>query len=377
MFKKPVIFFMIFTVFIMSFINVHAEEAINANAYVLCELNTGEIIDSKNASEAYSAAGTAKLMSYLLFFECLQSGKCKIEDMVQISSEAAKQGGTQVFLDAGKSYPFGDLLQASIMCSANDATVALAEYTFGSEKAFVEAMNARAKELGLTSTFTSATGLDDTKISAQDLALIAAKLAGYSMFFKYSSIWMDIFKHSDGRETQMVNPNKLVKQLANCDGMCTGSSTQAGYCGIFSIKQGGARYLYVIMGAPNSQQRFAAAIDGLNYATANFTVKQITKKDQKVKKNIPVENANIGETDVYALESYAVLLKKGEEATIEKKIEMPEKLSAPIASGDVVGELTVNKDGKQLASIGLYINENIEEKSYISSLITILSDWLR
>ena len=318
-------------------------------------------------------------MSCLLFLESLENKKCNINDLVDISEEAAGQGGTQVFLDAGRSYPFEDLLEAAILCSANDATVALAEKIAGSEAAFVEQMNARAKEFGLSSVFTNATGLDneEQQLCANDLAVIAAEVCKYPLFFQYSSVWMDTFVHTGGRETEMTNSNKLIKQLQNCDGMMTGSSKKAGYCGVFSVKQGGARFICVVLDAPNSAARFTLAKEALGQASANYTVKQIAKENQKVKKNLPVDGGALRETNIYAATDCSLLIKKGEEQGIEKVLNLPESLAAPLSSGQVVGTMDVTVNGQTVKTIDLIVKDEIPAQSFGLAFHSILRDWIR
>lgn len=348
--------------------------ASTAKAYILIEANTRQVIAGERADEQLPVAGLAKLMSYLLFYEALADGKVKATDMVPVSQEAAKKTGTRVFLDSGTQYSFETLLKPAIMCSANDAVCALAEHIFGNEQAFTDAMNARAKELGLGCTFADSTGISaETRMSAQDLATIAAELSKYPAFFQYSSVWLDTFVHESGRETEMTNSNKLIKS-EGFDGMATGSTADSGYSLVASLKNGGARYLCVVIGDTKSDQRFEFARQELNYASATFAVKQIAQRDGKVK-SVPVTGGNVEEVELYAAEDLALLFQKGEEPGVEKKIEVQE-LVAPLKKGQIVGKISVTTGSGKEVSVALCVARDVEQLTYGSTIQRILSNWL-
>ena len=310
---------------------VHAEEQFSstAKAYALIEANTKQIIASERADEKFHAAGLTKLMSYLLFYEALADGKVKSEDSVRVSQEAAKKGGTSVFLDSGASYSFETLLKPAVMCNANDAVTALAEHVGGNEAAFVTMMNERAKELGLSSTFADCTGISpESQTSANDLAVIASELSKYSGFYKYSCIWLETFTHESGRQTEMSNANVLIKNDLY-DGMATGSTPSSGYSAAISAKSGGGRFIAIVIGDKDTSSRFKLAEDLIGYAIASFGVKQIAQQGGKVK-TLPIANGNIKEVGVYAKEDLSILYKKGEEGSISTNVQVDD-LAAPAA----------------------------------------------
>ena len=347
--------------------------ASTAKAYVLMEATTGQIIIENNADEAFHAAGVSKLMSYLLFCEALASGAVKAEDTVKVSADAAKKGGTRVFLDAGSAYSFDTLLKPAIVSSANDATTALAEHIAGTEAAFVEKMNARGNELGLSATFVDATGLSgENKTSAKDLAKIAAELSKYSGFFKHSTEWTYTFTHESGRETEVTNGNTLIKD-GTCDGMATGSTPESGYSVAASAKTGAARFICIVLGDKDSSSRFSFAREAISYATATFGVKQIAQDGAKFK-TVPVESGTKAEVDIVAKADLSILYKKGEEANIGTTVELDE-LVAPLNAGDVVGKIIVNTAEGE-TTIALAVAEDVEQKSFIAGIKRIARIWV-
>lgn len=363
-----------FIVVAMPRITVQAQEfETTAKAYALIEANTRQIIASENGDGKFHAAGLTKLMSYLLFFEALADGKVRAEDSVRVSQEAAKKGGTSVFLDSGTSYSFETLLKPAIMCNANDAVTALAEHVAGSEAAFVELMNARAKELGLSSTFADCTGISsESLVSANDLAVIAAELSKYSGFFKYSAIWLDTFTHESGRETEMSNSNVLIKNEL-CDGMSTGSTPSSGYSAAISAKSGGGRFIAIVIGDKDTGSRFKLAEELIGYAIATFGVKQIAQQGGKVK-TLPVANGDVKEVGVYAKEDLSILYKKGEEGSISTNIQVDD-LVAPLQKGQVVGKIVITAPEGEI-SVALAVDQDVKEQSFGSGWHRLIRGFL-
>lgn len=347
--------------------------ASTAKAYVLLEATTGQVIIENNADEAMHAAGVNKLMSYLLFYEALATGAVKAEDGVKVSADAAKKGGTRVFLDAGSTYSFDTLLKPAIVSSANDATTALAEHIAGTEAAFVEKMNARAGELGLTAKFADATGLaKENSASAKDLAKVAAELSNYSGFFKHSTEWTYTFTHESGRETEVTNANTLIKD-GTCDGMATGSTPESGYSVAASAKTGAARFICIVLGDKDSSSRFSFAREAISYAAATFGVKQIAQEGAKFK-TVPVEGGTQAQVDLIAKADLSILYKKGEEANIGTTVEIDE-LVAPLSTGDVVGKIIVNTtDGE--TTIALAVAQDVGQKSFMAGIKRIARIWV-
>lgn len=351
----------------------------DAKAYVLIDSESGNMILGQNEQEPLACDSLVKSMSLLIVLEALERGEISLSDKVNISKEAASKGGTQVFLDAGQTYDVNSLLKACLVCSANDAMTALAEHVAGSEAAFVQKMNARAQELGLSSsTFTNCTGLKDEaqKASALDIAKISAQIVKYQICLKYSSIWMDTFVHNDGRETEMINSNKLVKQVKGTDGLMTGSSAEGGYSVIATKKGMSGRFICVVIGAKNSSSRFQTCIDALNYAEANYLSKRIVAQGELVKKNVPIADGRVKELNVYAKDDFSTLIPKEQANSVEKQIVLSEEIQAPLKKGDEVGSILITLDGKEIGKVPIIVNEDVEENTFQHCMKRVLYSWL-
>ena len=356
---------------------VSAEEwgETTAKSYALIEANTNTLISTSGGDEQIPSMGLTKLMSFLIIYEALDSKSVNAQDTVRISRDAASQGGTQVFLDEGAEYTVEELLKPAVMSSANDATYALAEHVAGSEAAFVQKMNDRAAEMELASRFVDCTGISDgSTMSAADAAQIAAELSKHSSFFKYSVLWLETFTHKSGRETEMSNANRLVRE--GCDGMLTGSSSAAGYHVAASLASGSARYICVVMGDTSTSNRFAFAKAGVNYGASTFVVKELARAGSKVT-SAKVNGGDVKETELVAAEDLTLLLKKGEDAGMQKTVELAsDELSAPVAAGDTVGQLKITLSGGQEFSVPLTVGKDIQKRSIGVSLGRICSAWL-
>lgn len=355
------------------------EISIDAKTYILVDAQSGTVLSEKDADTKLPCANVIKTMALLLFMEALQDGKLQLTDLVSISQNAHQKGGTTVFLDGGKNYKAGDLLKAVIVCSANDATTALAEHLTGSEEDFVKNMNDRASKMGLKNTrFVNTTGLDaeGQYSSARDMALICCELVKYPQFFKWSKVYMEDFIHEGGRVTQMVNYNKLVRFYEGCDGIKTGSSSTAGYCVAATAKKSGTRLIYVGLDSPNSEKRFDGAKKSLDYGFANYTSKTIVKKDTVLKEGIPVAKGDKSMIDAVASSDFSVLLPKGKENSVKKELTVQENLSAPIEKGQIIGKLSVTVDGEEIGKVDIICNQAVAELEYLSALQKLLFWWL-
>lgn len=360
-------------------ITAHAETLTSqAKSYILIDAGSGNVLLEKDADKQLPCASLIKVMSMLLFCEAEKSGRLSLKDTVTISKEAAAKGGTQVFLDANTAHSVGDLLKAVAVCSANDATAALAEKVAGSEQAFVEMMNKKAQVLGIAQNFKNATGLEaeGQTMSARDIGVVCRELEKYDLMRDWSTVWMENYKHPDGRETEMVNTNRLVKYYAGCDGICTGSSPTAGYCIAASVKRGGGRYIFISLGCPNSSSRFDEAGKAFDYAYAGFTAKTLVTEGQTLAKNLQVAGGASPNVDVYAKEGFSALIEKGKESTLEKELVLLENVTAPLKEGDTVGYLRILLDGKEIGRVDAIIKQDIDVLDFKNSLKRIFVWWL-
>ncbi len=326
----------------------------------------GDIVYSRNALEKRPIASMTKIMTLLCVYDGIDSGKISLDDEVTVSSRAASMGGSQVFLDANAVYKLENLVKSVIVCSANDSCVALAEHLAGSVENFVESMNAKAKELGLTAThFENCTGLPAVSqySCAADVAKMMCNLIRHNHYFECSKIWMEDFVHPGGRVTGMTNTNKLVRFYEGCDGGKTGFTNEAMHCLCATAKRGDTRFISVVVGAPDSKTRFAEVSEMLNYGFANYESKVYLDKSSKLD-DVCVAG---GKTDSVAIAPQSKLTafgkKGGENYNLE--IEMYGKVKAPVAEGQAVGRaFLTTADGKVVAETNLVAANSVEAKSW-------------
>lgn len=349
-----------------------------SKSYILMDAGSGNVLMEKESDAQYECASLVKVMSLLLFCEAEKSGRLSLADTVTVSANAASMGGTQVFLDANTSHTVENLLKAVTINSANDAAVALAEKVAGSEEAFVDMMNKKAGVLGISQNFKNSTGLDaqGQTMSARDVAVVCRELVKYDLLRDWSGIWMENYVHPDGRETEMVNANRLIKYYAGCDGIGTGSSPGAGYCIAATVKRGGGRFIYVSLGAPNSSSRFDEAGKAFDYAYAGFTAKTIVTEGQQLAKNMQISGGTSPYADIYAAEGFSALIEKGKEAALEKELVLLDNVAAPLKNKDVVGYLKITLDGAEIGRVNAIVTKDIDVLDYRNSLKRILTWWL-
>lgn len=354
--------------------------AIASNSAILLDAGAGQVIVSYHADTPVQIAGVTKVMTALLIFEAIEEGKLTLEESVQISDVAASMGGTQAFLQRGKSYQASELIKAMCIASANDAAVALAEKVSGSQDVFVARMNERARELGATNTnFTNCTGIEDEAAysTAQDLARIASALLEHRQVLKYTSIYMDTITHPDGSVTELVNANRMVRFYANCDGLFTGSSTLAKYCGIVTAQRGEQRLVAIVLGAQNSNTRFSDAQNLLEYGFANYATRVAVKKGEIVQKNVEVAGGSPRTVNLEAAEEARIVIEKGTEADIRKELMLyDEQLVPPLEQGQVVGELYVYYKEELVATIPAVTSATVKELSIWESIRAIMRRWI-
>ena len=360
-------------------VKAEASLEIDAEAAILIDAASGEVVYEKNADQLYDAAGMGKLMTVLLTAEAIDSGAISLQDKVTISKNAASMGGMSGFLDYNGSYTVEELFKIMTMISANDAAVALAEYVSGSEEVFVSKMNEKAAELGLDGSFTSASGhkAQNQALTARDCAKIAAQAVKHPLIFEYSSIYIDKVIHSGGRETELVNPNRLVRFYEGCDGLATGSGGKGGYCGVFTAEKNGNRYIAVILGAPSSDARSQAGQKLLDHAFANYESVIVVEKGKGLAKDVPVENGRKSSVHGVAGEELSLLIQKGAADQVEKEVAIYENLTAPVKKGQQIGEMTVKLAGEVKAVIPIVAYETVEEASLLNCARDIWYDWLR
>lgn len=362
---KKVICFFICVCFMMQSVVVFAEGntdlGLNAKSAILMEESTGNILYESNPDERLPIASVTKVMTMLLIMEAVDSGKISLDDMVTVSENAMSYGGSTMFLETGEQLTVNDMLKGIAVASANDGCVAMAEHLAGSESAFVDMMNEKAKELGMENThFMNTNGLDedDHYSSARDVAIMSRELMKHETIFNYTSIWMDTLR---GGKFQLANTNKLIRFYDGANGLKTGSTSKALCCLSAAAKRNDMQLIAVVLGAPTSAERFASAKSLLDYGFANYAVNtQITAGDEVQK--IAVEKGVDKEVGVVAGDSCSTLVKKGQEDNISKEIKIDETITAPIEAGQKIGTMTISRDGEVIADIDLNASSAVEKK---------------
>lgn len=291
----------------------------------------------KNIHEKLPPASITKIMVLLIAMEDLDSGKIKLDDKVQVSANAERMGGSQVYLEAGEIQIVDDLLKAICLRSANDAAVALAEHISGSIDVFVQRMNDRAKELGMSNThFKNATGLPDPEhlTTAYDISIMSRELLKYPKIHDWLTIYMTDIKVGKNKSvTQtLVNTNKLIRDYQGANGLKTGLTNDAGHCLAASAKRGNLSLVSVILGGPTSNSRFSESKKLLDFGFANYESLPICRKDEVIKK-VKVSKGKENNVNIVAESDYSLLIKKGDSKEIEKEIILPEKINAPYEKG--------------------------------------------
>ena len=350
---------------------------ITSKSACLVDYASGSMLYGHNPKEHLPIASMVKMMTILLTLD--EFDKCSLteETMITTSENASGMGGSQVFIDPYVEYSAGDLLKSVIMASANDASVALAEHISGSEKAFVNKMNQKAKELGMNDTYyVNCTGLPapEQYSCAIDCAVVLKEVAEHELYHKYSTIWMDELVHPSGRKTELVNTNRLIRYYDGCDGGKTGSTNEAGCCLSASAVRNNMRLISVVIGAKNSQTRFNECTKLFNYGFANYESKKIVDSTLPAM-SLKVNKGKVDNADIYANEDYAVVVKKGDAHNYEVTYDSPNKISAPTRAGDIVGKAIISKEGSVVKEIDLEVRANIDALSLKDCFDKVVKSW--
>ena len=345
-----------------------------AKSAVLMDVQTGTLLSEQNAHEPLAPASVTKVMTMLLIMEAVDSGKIGWEDMVTASEAAAAKGGSQIYLKVGETMTVSDMVKSIAVSSANDCACAMAEHIAGSEAAFVDMMNARAKELGMNDTnFVNCTGLDDDeaakdhRTSAYDIALMSRELLkNHPDIKKYTTIWMDTVR---GGAFGLANTNKMVRFYSGCTGLKTGFTSGAGYCLSASAQRDGLELIAVVMGSETSKDRFNACKSLLDYGFANFTLYAPALQEGAT---VPVK---LGQEDwigaVPAGET-ALLVDKGQRNTIESEIVLEQSVTAPVSQGQRLGTLIIRSGEQILAQVPLAAEKTVTRLTTMDLALRIL-----
>ena len=347
---------------------------LDAKSALLMEAETGEVLYEMNADESLPPASVTKIMTLLLVMEAVDGGSISLGDSVSVSENAAGMGGSQVFLSPGEQMSVETLVKCTVISSANDAAVALAEYVCGSEEAFVARMNERAAELGMNSThFENATGLDDTTInhvtSARDIAIMSAQLMRHEKILEFSSTWMDSIR--DGAFT-LTNTNRLVRFYDGATGLKTGSTSKAGYCMSATAERGELHLIAVIMGASSRDARNASAKKLLDIG---FAGKALFRCAGGELETIPV-HGSIGGSVVPVVQPFSRVIEKGQDGKVTTEYELPEFLGTPVAQGQVIGRAVFSADGNVIGESEITASNAVDAASFFDVFTQIMLKFL-
>ena len=376
---KRVLCFVLMCLMCIPFNVVKAEElklAENAKSAILLEPTTGEIIFEKNSHEKLHPASMTKMMSMLLIVEAVENGVISWDEMVTVSENAAGMGGSQILLEVGEQMSVDDLFKGIAVASGNDAVVALAEKIGGSEAVFVDMMNERAQELGLTDTnFKNPHGLDEANhySSAYDMAMIAKELVKHPKVLEYTSIYEDYLREDTDRKIWLVNTNKLVRFYAGVDGLKTGYTEDAGYCLTATAKKNNSRFIAVVMGEADSKTRNQEISEMLDYAFAQYEVETMLSIDSVIGTK-EVEKGKNKYVDLVPLNEVSFLNKKGsakKNASYEINVD---KLKAPLKHGDIVGNLIIKEDNEVIREVPITVKGDVEKANLFELYFRHLTD---
>ncbi len=368
-------FFLLLFALLLLPVNIKAEENTelikNATSGLLMEQSTGEIIFEKDKDKQVAVASMTKMVAQTIILENIESGKIKWDDIVSVSKNAADMGGSQIYLTAGEKMSVKDLFKGISMASANDATVAMAEYIAGDEASFVKLMNKKVKELGLkNTTFKNCTGLDEEGhlSTAYDMAIIARNLLNHEKILDFSSVYEDYLRQDTENKFWLVNTNKLVRFYDGADGLKTGHTDAAKYCLAATAKKDGMRLIAIVLGEENSKIRNSETMALLDYG---FNTKKITvvKKKDKVVKELEFDKGDKEKIQLVPKYDVGVLENKASRGNKYKYNIKVDKIKLPIKQGDVLGKIIVKDGKKEITKVDLVSKTSIKKLNYIELYI--------
>ena len=354
---------------------------LSARTALIMEASTGNVLYEKDADTPLPPASVTKVMTLLLIFEALEAGELSLEEEVTTSEYAASMGGSQVFLEAGEAQTVDTLIKCIAVASANDACVTMAERISGSEDAFVQAMNEKAKQLGMAQThFVNCNGLDAEGhvTSARDIALMSRELiTRFPQIRDYTTIWMDTITHATSRGTSefgLSNTNRLLRQYEYATGLKTGSTSEAGFCLAATAEKEGIEMIAVVMAEPDAKTRVKEAIAMLNYG---FSQCSIYRDDQVLEEPVEAEvEGGVEETvSLEAPESFSFVdTAQSDLGLVEKEVRL-ETGKAPVEKGAVLGEVVYTLNGAELGRVSLTADASVEPLDFPAALLQVLEQF--
>lgn len=349
--------------------------ALDCGAACLIEQNSGLIIYDYNMHEKLRPASVTKIMSLLLIMEALDSGKIQLTDKIPCTEDAAKMGGSQIWLDVRETLTVEEMLKAICVVSANDCVVAMADYLEGSQDAFVKKMNQKAQELGMNdTTFKNCHGIDEDGhlTSAYDIAIMSRELLmNHPSITKYTTIWMDSLR--DGKSS-LVNTNKLVRNYNGCTGLKTGSTSIALYNLSASATRNNLSLIAVVLKASTPAIRFSNAQKLLDYGFSNYTVTSFGKKGDVIK-SVEIKKGTTSFIDAILENDAEVLMSNGSSKDITQEIKLDDTFTAPILEGQKLGEVEFSINGNVVSTVNLVANKSSDKLSFGSIIKFVMNKW--
>ncbi|MDY2700190.1 MAG: D-alanyl-D-alanine carboxypeptidase family protein [Lachnospiraceae bacterium] len=377
-FKVTLCYVMCFIFLLLMPAEAVAAPTVEAPSYILMEASTGQIICEQDADVRRSPASITKIMTLLVIFDHLGTGRVRLDSEVMTSTYAKSMGGSQVFLEEGEVQTLDTIIKCIAVASGNDASVAAAEFIAGSEAEFVKLMNQRAEEMGLTNThFEDCCGLsesDNHYTSAKDVAMMSKELiTKYPQILDYTQIWMEDITHTTNQGTSnftLSSTNKLLKMYEWTTGLKTGSTSKALYCLSATAHKDNIDMIAVVMGSPSNKVRFQDAMALLNYGYSVSALYEDANEDTLP--SIPVRGGVQDEAALIYKEPFRYLDIAGSDlSSIEKTISLPQELQAPVSRGDAVGEAVYKLNGQRIGSVSILSDVTIEKAVYKDYLFKI------
>ena len=377
-FKVTLCYVMCFIFLLVMPLEASAAPSVEAPSYIVLEASTGQVICEQNADERRSPASITKIMTLLVIFDHLGTGRVRLDSEVITSAYAKSMGGSQVFLEEGEVQTLETIIKCIAVASGNDASVAAAEFIAGSEEEFVKLMNQRAQEMGLTNThFEDCCGLsesDNHYTSAKDVAAMSRELVTkYPQILDYTKIWMEDITHVTRQGTSnftLSSTNKLLKMYQWTTGLKTGSTSKALYCLSATASKDGIDLIAVVMGSPSNKTRFQDAMALLDYGYSISTLYEDANKEQLP--SLPVKGGVREEAALTYQGPFRYLDVAGSDlSSIEKVISLPPELIAPVKGGDAVGEAVYKLNGQRIGSVSILSDVTIEKAGYKDYLIKV------
>lgn len=343
---------------------------VDARSAILVDARTGAVLYAKNPDEALPPASVTKIMTLLLVMEAISEGRIHYKDTVTASENATSMGGSQIYLKVGEQMSVEDLIKSVVIASANDAALALAEHIAGSEDAFVRMMNEKAKALGMKNThFENTNGLDDTTqnhvTSARDIAIMSRALLAHTDIMKYTTTWMDSIR---GGAFGLTNTNRLVRFYPGATGLKTGSTAKAKFCISASAERDGLHLIAVIMASPTRDTRNESAKKLLDFGFANYG----SYTDAASPMGTVAVRAGVKDACAVQSSGFSGVLDKANVKNVRRVVNLPKALKAPIAKGEIIGEISYYVGEKKIGTTPITACESIGEISFGSFFVRML-----